>query len=149
MADGPLQGWTIGQLLDQFPEPLLGPLAQRFRRFPLPLKFLDAHEMLSVQVHPTDANQGLLPAGETAKTEAWVVLEAATQSRIYAGLKAGTTAAGFRSLACRQQALIHSEARRRRFPAGWDGSLSGRRRRGVRDSAEQRRDVSSFRLGPC
>jgi mannose-6-phosphate isomerase len=96
VADGPLQGWTIGQLLDQFPEPLLGPLAQRFRRFPLLLKFLDAHEMLSVQVHPTDANQGLLPAGETAKTEAWVVLEAATQSRIYAGLKAGTTAAGLR-----------------------------------------------------
>jgi mannose-6-phosphate isomerase len=37
-----------------------------------------------------------LPAGETPKTEAWVVLEAGTESRIYAGLKPGTTAASLR-----------------------------------------------------
>jgi len=65
----------------------MGKLAGRFPRFPLLLKFLDVHEMLSVQVHPTKANTNLLPAGETPKTEAWVVLEAGTQSRIYAGLK--------------------------------------------------------------
>ena len=52
--------------------------------------------MLSVQVHPTVANADLLPAGETAKTEAWVVLEAGPKSRIYAGLKPGTTADGLR-----------------------------------------------------
>src|ERR1035437_1826858 len=51
VADGPLKGQTIGQLLEQFPRQLLGKLAGRFRRFPLLLKFLDAHEMLSVQVH--------------------------------------------------------------------------------------------------
>jgi mannose-6-phosphate isomerase len=66
---------------------MMGKLAGRFPRFPLLLKFLDVHEMLSVQVHPTKANTNLLPAGETPKTEAWVVLEAGTQSRIYAGLK--------------------------------------------------------------
>ncbi len=74
----------------------MGKLAGRFRRFPLLLKFLDAHEMLSVQVHPSDAHPDLLPAGETGKTEAWVVLEAGTQSRICAGLKPGTTEAGLR-----------------------------------------------------
>jgi mannose-6-phosphate isomerase len=47
-------------------------------------------------VHPTKANTNLLPAGETAKSEAWVVLEAGAQSRIYAGLKAGVTAADLR-----------------------------------------------------
>ena len=83
VADGPLKGRTIGQLLEQSPEQMLGKLASRFRRFPLLLKFLDAREMLSVQVHP---------GGETGKTEAWVVLEAGTESRIYAGLKPGTTA---------------------------------------------------------
>jgi len=88
VADGPFQGKTIGQLL--------GKLAGRFRRFPLLLKFLDVHEMLSVQVHPTKANKNLLPVGETAKTEAWVVLEVGPESRIYAGLKTGTTAAGLR-----------------------------------------------------
>lgn len=96
VAEGPLKGQTIGRLLKQFPEQMLGNLAHRFQRFPLLLKFLDAQEMLSVQVHPTKANEDLLPAGETAKSEAWVVLQAGAQSRIYAGLKAGTTAADLR-----------------------------------------------------
>ena len=96
VSEGPLKGQTIGQLLEQFPQQMLGKLAGRFRRFPLLLNFLDAQEMLSVQVHPTKANTNLLPAGETAKTEAWLVLEAGTRSRIYAGLKAGTTASDLR-----------------------------------------------------
>jgi mannose-6-phosphate isomerase len=91
VANGPLSGWTIGQVREQSPEQLMGRLAHHFRRFPLLLKFLDAHEMLSVQVHPKATNTDLLPAGETAKTEAWVVLEAAPKSRIYAGLKPATT----------------------------------------------------------
>ncbi len=85
VGDGPLKGQTIGQVLEQFPEQVMGKLAGRFRRFPLLLKFLDVRKMLSVQVHPTD------PA--TAKTEAWVVLEAGTKSRVYAGLKSGASAA--------------------------------------------------------
>ena len=74
----------------------MGRFAPRFRRFPLLLKFLDAHEMLSVQVHPSDAYPDLIPAGETGKTEAWVVIEADKKSHIYAGLKPGTTADGLR-----------------------------------------------------
>jgi mannose-6-phosphate isomerase len=70
----------------------MGKLAPRFRRFPLLLKFLDARELLSVQVHPSDAHPELLPPGETSKTEAWVVIEANKGSHIYAGLKPGTTA---------------------------------------------------------
>ncbi len=97
VANGPLKGQTIAQVLDQFHEQMLGTLAGRFKRFPLLLKFLDVHEMLSVQVHPAKANTNLLPAGETPKTEAWVVLEAGTESRIYAGLKPDTTAASLRN----------------------------------------------------
>jgi mannose-6-phosphate isomerase len=96
VSNGSLKGRTIGQLLQQFPKQMLGKLAGRFRRFPLLLKFLDVHEMLSVQVHPTKANKNLLPAGESAKTEAWMVLEAGTESRIYAGLKPDTTEADLR-----------------------------------------------------
>jgi mannose-6-phosphate isomerase len=96
VADGALKGQTIAQLMEQFPEQLLGKLAKHFQRFPLLLKFLDAREMLSVQVHPTVANASLLPAGENAKTEAWVVLEAGQKSRIYAGLMPGTTEANLR-----------------------------------------------------
>ena len=60
VADGPLKGRTVTQLLEQFPEQFLGKLAGRFRRFPPLLKFLDAHEMLSVQVHPRKENTNLL-----------------------------------------------------------------------------------------
>ena len=91
VANGPLKGRTIGQLLKQSPEQLLGKLAGRFRRFPLLLKFLDARDTLSVQVHPSDRQTKYIPAGESGKTEAWVVLETGTESRIYAGLKPGTT----------------------------------------------------------
>jgi mannose-6-phosphate isomerase len=96
VADGPLKGRTIRQLLKQYPEELMGELAGRFRRFPLLLKFINAREMLSVQVHPSDSHMDLLPPGETGKTEAWVVLEAGTESRIYAGLKPATTADNLR-----------------------------------------------------
>ena len=96
IAEGPLRGRTIAELLHQFPEQVMGKLAGRFRRFPLLLKFLDARETLSVQVHPAETHADLLPAGETGKTEAWVVLEAGQNSRIYAGLKPGTTEAGLR-----------------------------------------------------
>jgi len=92
VSNGPLKGQTIGQLMQKEQEQLLGKLAWRFKQFPLLLKFLDVHEMLSVQVHPSDLQRNYLPAGENGKTEAWVVLEAGPDSRIYAGLKPGTTA---------------------------------------------------------
>ena len=92
VADGPLKGTTIAQLLKQSPKQLMGKLAGRFRRFPLLLKFLDVSKTLSIQVHPSDANLDLIQPGETGKTEAWIVLEAGRESRIYAGLKPGNTA---------------------------------------------------------
>ena len=88
-------GWCslrIAQLMEQSPKSVLGKLAARFRRFPLLLKFLDVREMLSVQVHPPDNKADLIPKGETGKTEAWVILEAEAGSRVYAGLRPGTTA---------------------------------------------------------
>jgi mannose-6-phosphate isomerase len=96
VANGPLKGQTIGRLMEQYRAQLMGKLAPRFRRFPLLLKFLDAREMLSVQVHPSDVYPDLIPTGETGKTEAWVVIEAEKESHIYAGLKPGTTADGLR-----------------------------------------------------
>jgi mannose-6-phosphate isomerase len=92
VANGSFKGRTLDQLMEQCPAQLMGRLAGRFPRFPLLLKFIDAREMLSVQVHPSDAHKDLLPAGETGKTEAWVVLEAGTESRICTGLKPGIDA---------------------------------------------------------
>jgi mannose-6-phosphate isomerase len=96
VANGPLRGQTLGQVMKQFPEPLMGKLSSRFTRFPLLLKFLDAHEMLSVQVHPSDDPSEPVPVGYMAKTEAWVVIDAEKGSQIYAGLRSGTTAGSLR-----------------------------------------------------
>jgi mannose-6-phosphate isomerase len=90
VIDGPLKGYSITQLMKEFPKELMGRLVGRFDRFPLLLKFLDCKEVLSVQVHPSDDQKAYIPKGDTGKTEAWVVLETGNDSRIYAGLKNGT-----------------------------------------------------------
>jgi mannose-6-phosphate isomerase len=96
VANGPLEGSTIGELIAQSPDQILGSLAGRFARFPVLLKFLDVRDRLSVQVHPSDSQGKYLPDGEPGKTEAWVVLETGPDSRIYAGLKHATTERGLR-----------------------------------------------------
>jgi mannose-6-phosphate isomerase len=98
VAEGPLKGRTIAELMERSAGLILGKLAPRFQRFPLLLKFLDVNQMLSVQVHPPDSKLDLIPKGETGKTEAWVVLEASRESRIYTGLKTGVTAQNLRTL---------------------------------------------------
>jgi len=103
VANGPLKGQTISQLMKHWQVPLMGKLAGHFCRFPLLMKFLDAQEMLSVQVHPSDQQTDYIPVGEHGKTEAWVVLEAGYKSRIYAGLKLGATADNLR------QAIMHDD----------------------------------------
>ncbi len=60
--------------------------------FPLLVKFLDARDVLSVQVHPDDEvarRQGLA----RGKTEAWFVVEADADSCVYLGTAAGTRCA--------------------------------------------------------
>jgi mannose-6-phosphate isomerase len=91
VANGILKGQTITQLFKHWPDQLMGKQAGRFNRFPLLLKFLDAHDMLSVQVHPSDRQKNLIPHGEQGKTEAWVILKSGAESIIYAGLKPDTT----------------------------------------------------------
>jgi mannose-6-phosphate isomerase len=93
VAEGPLEGVSLPELMRNHGPHLLGPAARHHRRFPLLLKFLDARETLSVQVHPSDHHAHLLPPGERGKTEAWVVLEATPDSRVYVGLRPGTTRA--------------------------------------------------------
>jgi mannose-6-phosphate isomerase len=55
---------------------------------PLLVKLIDAAENLSVQVHPPE-DHALLSEGETGKTEAWIILGAASGARIYVGFLDG------------------------------------------------------------
>jgi len=91
IANGPLKGRTLRELVNQRPKQTLGARSGRIRRFPLLMKFLDVRGSLSVQVHPSDQQTAFLPAGESGKTEAWVVLAAGPESRVYAGLMPETS----------------------------------------------------------
>jgi mannose-6-phosphate isomerase len=89
-------GITLRELMEHDREGLLGPAADRHQVFPWLIKLLDANEWLSVQVHPDEgAVKKLLPA-ESAKTEAWYILDALPGSRIYAGLEPGVGEAQLR-----------------------------------------------------
>src|SRR5262245_25795845 len=89
VAQGPLAGKTLRELMEADAAGLLGRAAKGHTTFPWLVKFLDAADWLSVQVHPdAEAVRRLWP-GEGSKTEAWFVLEASPGSRIYAGLLPG------------------------------------------------------------
>lgn len=90
VANGPLQGRTLAQLVAEQGEELLGRHAGQ-KQFPLLFKFLDCNRTLSVQVHPNDAQGALLNPPDLGKTEAWIVLAAEPGSKIYAGLNPDVT----------------------------------------------------------
>ncbi|MGE3803511.1 MAG: type I phosphomannose isomerase catalytic subunit [Gemmataceae bacterium] len=92
VASGPWAGRDLRELMKEERQPLLGPAADRFQQFPWLIKFLDARDWLSVQVHPDDQAVKQLWPGEGGKTEVWFVLAAAPGSRIYAGLQPGVDA---------------------------------------------------------
>ena len=89
VAEGPLAGTTLRELMRDRREELLGAALAHHETFPLLLKFIDARESLSVQVHPDDTLAEALADVPRGKTEAWVVLHAEPGSRIYAGLREG------------------------------------------------------------
>ena len=88
VADGPLAGQTLGEIVLADPEGTIGALGLRATAgapvFPLLIKLIDAHDVLSVQVHPDDEEARAL--GSPGKTEAWHVLSAGIESELYLGL---------------------------------------------------------------
>ncbi len=113
VVGGPYQGWTLRQLVETHGTALLG-LQSTADHFPLLVKFLDAHDRLSLQVHPDDEQAQQLGRGPRGKTEAWLVLFAEPGARIYVGLNAGVDRDTFaQSLAAgRVEECLHSyEAR--------------------------------------
>jgi mannose-6-phosphate isomerase len=86
---GPLAGQSLRDLMLQSRREMLGAAAESNPVFPWLVKHLDAHDWLSVQVHPDDLRAARLRPGERGKTEVWYVLDAKPGSRIYAGLKPG------------------------------------------------------------
>jgi len=83
---GPLAGTTLHELVARFGHHLLGRHHPQ-PRFPLLLKYLDANQPLSVQVHPDDALARRMGLDDPGKTEAWCVLHAEPGSLIWAGFR--------------------------------------------------------------
>ncbi len=85
---GPLAGTALGDLVRLRAAELFGRCHPQ-ANFPLLVKFLDAAQSLSVQVHPNDEQAARLDPPDLGKTEAWYILAADPGSRIYAGLRPG------------------------------------------------------------
>jgi len=88
-ANGGLNGRSFHEIFQAFRDDILGPrLAARFTdRFPLLVKFIDARDRLSLQVHPDDAYAKIHENGSFGKTEAWYVTHAEPGAFLIAGLK--------------------------------------------------------------
>ena len=90
VENGALAGTTLRDLVHSRGAELLGAAFTPCEHFPLLVKFIDAHESLSVQVHPDD-EKGRVLANDSGKTETWVILDARPGALIYAGLKSGVS----------------------------------------------------------
>lgn len=98
VANGPLAGHTLASLARSAPAELLGKrglaASLPFGDFPLLVKFIDAADILSIQVHPDDRAAAAL--GKRGKTEAWHILDAEPGAALIAGLLDGVTVAQLR-----------------------------------------------------
>ena len=88
VRDGPLRGKTLHELWVQYRQEIFGN-APDAPRFPLLIKLLDAHEKLSLQVHPPERVAAKLE-GEP-KTEFWYVAAADPDAGLFVGLKEAMT----------------------------------------------------------
>ena len=94
VASGTFAGQTLDRVLQEHPE-LMG---SRYagEEFPLLIKFIDAKQDLSVQVHPDDAYAKTREHGQKGKTEMWYVLDASKDAKLVYGLKQDSNEAEMR-----------------------------------------------------
>ena len=84
--NGEFKGKSLDELIAKYPDELVGKrIIERFgTTFPLLIKFIDAKQALSIQVHPDDT---LAKARHDSfgKTEMWYVINAAKDAFLYSG----------------------------------------------------------------
>ena len=86
VTSGSFAGLTLAEVLKAHPE-FLGTHPRTEGELPILIKFIDAKENLSVQVHPDDAYAKEKESGQLGKTEMWYVLDAAKDAELIYGLK--------------------------------------------------------------
>ncbi|CAM1363941.1 Mannose-6-phosphate isomerase, type 1 [Tenacibaculum litoreum] len=87
VSNGNLKGRTLRSLLKEYKHNLVGNYVYKTfgEQFPLLIKFIDAKEVLSIQVHPDDDLAGLQES--FGKTEMWYVMQADSEANIIIGFK--------------------------------------------------------------
>jgi mannose-6-phosphate isomerase len=91
VSTGEYMGLTLGELFALSPTDLIGTgvATGKNNSFPLLFKFIDAHENLSIQVHPNSEQAQARGWGERGKTEAWYIVDAAPDATIALGFNRG------------------------------------------------------------
>ncbi len=87
---GEYAGYTLGMLLSKLGKKCLGWKSEAFDRFPLLVKFIDAHKSLSIQVHPDD-DYALMAENEYGKNEMWYIMDCEEDSYLYLGFNRDVT----------------------------------------------------------
>ena len=92
VSNGILEGQSLKQLLSNFKEDLIGKknFEQFGEKFPLLIKFIDAKEDLSIQLHPNDA-LAAKRHNSFGKTEMWYVMQADVDSNLIVGFNQDMT----------------------------------------------------------
>lgn len=90
VASGPERGLTLGEWLAEHPD-YLGSSPSVSGGIPVLVKFIDARENLSVQVHPDDAYAAREENGQAGKTEMWYVVDAEPGAKLVFGLNRETS----------------------------------------------------------
>ena len=99
IADGEYAGKKLNELVIEQKDKLVGKANyERFGdEFPLLIKFIDARQDLSIQVHPTDEiakRQGK----ERGKTEMWYIMDSDKDAKLYSGLKMQITPEQYKAM---------------------------------------------------
>ena len=85
---GPFEGRLFGDLVRTHPGEMIGVEAAP-ARFPLLIKYIDAAEDLSIQVHPGDAYVERKGLPDRGKTECWLILDCQPGAEVIYGLREG------------------------------------------------------------
>ena len=86
IVNGAYAGKTLEEYIEEAGKEVLGKNCRRFRDFPILIKFIDAKQNLSIQVHP-DNRYALKNEGQYGKTEMWYVMDAGKDAFLYYGFK--------------------------------------------------------------
>lgn len=86
ITNGEYAGKTLQKYIDGEGKGVLGTHCERFEDFPILIKFIDAKDNLSIQVHPDNA-YALENEGQYGKTEMWYVVDAGEGAFLYYGFK--------------------------------------------------------------